>query len=143
MRSAKSLADIFFAILLLAFIERVAQLTRKYCYDRKVWTAGQHVTIDESMIKYCGWAVAFVQYMPAKPIKHGIKVLCVCCAVSGIMLAYEVYCGNKDKKTDGTSVQVCDGLVKEDWNHHRYCASTDKESKSNCGVQMRNTCDDK
>ena len=65
------------------------------------------------MIKYCGRAVAFVQYMPAKPIKHGIKVFCVCCAVSGIMLAYEVYCGNKDKKTDGTSVQVCDRLVKE------------------------------
>jgi hypothetical protein len=80
---------------------------------RKVWTAGQHVTIDESMIKYCGRAVAFVQYMPAKPIKHGIKVFCICCAVSGIMLAYKVYCGNKDKKTDGTSVQVCDRLVKE------------------------------
>jgi hypothetical protein len=80
---------------------------------RKVWTAGQHVTIDESMIKYCGRAVAFVQYMPAKPIKHGIKVFCICCAVSGIMLAYEVYCGNKDKKTDGTSVQVCDRLVNE------------------------------
>ena len=67
------------------------------------------------MIKYCGRAVAFVQYMPAKPIKHGIKVFCVCCAVSGIMLVYEVYCGNKDKKTDGdgTYVQVCDRLVKE------------------------------
>jgi hypothetical protein len=50
--------------------------------------------------------------MPAKPIKYGIKVFCVCCAVSGIMLAYEVYCGNKDKKTDGTSVQVCDRLAK-------------------------------
>ena len=50
--------------------------------------------------------------MPAKPIKHDIKVFCVCCAVSGIMLGYEVYCGNKDKKTDGTSVQVCDRLVK-------------------------------
>ncbi len=55
------------------------------------------------MIKYCGRAVAFIQYMPAKPmIKHGIKVFCVCCAISGIMLAYEVYCGDKDKKTDGT-----------------------------------------
>ena len=28
-------------------------------------------------------------------------------------------------------------------NHHRYCASTDEETKSNCGVQMRNMCDDK
>ena len=65
------------------------------------------------MIKYCGRAVAFIQYMPAKPIKHGIKVFCVCCAISGIMLAYEVYRGNKDKKTDGTAVDVCDRLVNE------------------------------
>jgi hypothetical protein len=57
--------------------------------------------------------VAFIQYMPAKPIKHGIKVFCVCCAILGIMLAYEVYCGNKDKKTDGTAVDVCNRLVKE------------------------------
>jgi hypothetical protein len=80
---------------------------------QKIWTTGQHITIDESMIKYCGRAVAFIQYMPAKPIKHGIKVFCVCCAISGIMLACEVYCGNKDKKTDGTVVNVCDRLVKE------------------------------
>jgi hypothetical protein len=80
---------------------------------RKLWTAGQHITIGEPMIKYCGRVVAFIQYMPANPIKHGIKVFCVCCAFSGIMLAYDVYCGNKDKKTDGTSVQVCDRLVKE------------------------------
>ncbi len=32
-RSAKGLADIFFAIIPLAFFERVAQLTTKYCYD--------------------------------------------------------------------------------------------------------------
>jgi hypothetical protein len=80
---------------------------------RKVWTAGKDITIDESMIKYCSRAVAFIQYMPAKPIKHSIKVFCVCCAILGIMLAYEVYCGYKDKKTDGTAVDVCDRLVKE------------------------------
>ena len=42
----------------------------------KMWTARQHVTIHESMIKYCGHAVVFIQYMLAKPIKHGIKVIC-------------------------------------------------------------------
>ena len=63
------------------------------------------------MIKYCVRAVAFIQYMPAKPTKHGIKVFCVCCAISRIMLAYEVYCGNKDKKTDSTAIDVCDRLV--------------------------------
>jgi hypothetical protein len=67
---------------------------------QKVWTPGKDITIDKSMIKYCGHTVAFIQYMPAKPTKHGIKVFCVCCAISGIMLAYKVYYGNKDKKTD-------------------------------------------
>ena len=48
---------------------------------RSAWIAGQHVIKDESMIKYMGRAVTFIQYMPAKPIKHGIKgmILCVQC----------------------------------------------------------------
>jgi hypothetical protein len=54
---------------------------------RKIWTVGQHITSDKSMIKYCGCAVAFIQYIPAKPIKHGIKVFCICCGFSRIMLA--------------------------------------------------------
>jgi len=33
------------------------------------YTAGKWVTLDESMVKYKGRAVKFVQYMPAKPIK--------------------------------------------------------------------------
>jgi hypothetical protein len=63
----------------------------------KYWTAGPHITIDESMIKYCGRVIPFIQYMPGKPIKHGIKVFCICCALLRIMLAYKVYCRNKDK----------------------------------------------
>ncbi len=39
---------------------------------RQVWQAGKDVSLDESMIKYCGHAVAFIQYMPAKSIKHRI-----------------------------------------------------------------------
>ncbi len=31
------------------------------------WTAGKNVVIDESMIKYCGRAIKFVQYMPKNP----------------------------------------------------------------------------
>jgi len=56
----------------------------------RVWHAGKDVSLDESMIKYCGRAIAFIQYMPAKPIKHGIKVFCLCCAVTAVMLAFEV-----------------------------------------------------
>ena len=58
---------------------------------RRVWHAGKDVLLDESMIKYCGHAVAFIEFMPAKPIKHGIKVFCLCCAVNAVMLAFEVY----------------------------------------------------
>jgi hypothetical protein len=36
----------------------------------QVWQAGKDVSLGETMIKYCGRAVAFIQYMPAKPIKR-------------------------------------------------------------------------
>ena len=38
------------------------------------YVLGDRLSIDEAMIKYCGKFVSFVQYMPKKPIKHGIKV---------------------------------------------------------------------
>ena len=62
---------------------------------RRAWNAGKRVTIDKSMIKYMGRAMTYVQYIPAKPIKHGIKVYCLCCAYSGVMLAYQIYLDNK------------------------------------------------
>jgi hypothetical protein len=63
------------------------------------------------MIKYCGCAVAFIQYMPAKPIKHGIKVFCLCCAATAVMLAFEVYCGKDNNKNDNTTVDICERLI--------------------------------
>ena len=38
------------------------------------WIAGERVCIDKSMIKYVGRSIAFIQFMPLKPITHGIKV---------------------------------------------------------------------
>ena len=65
----------------------------------RAWVAGKHVTIDESMIKYMGCALSFVQYMPAKPIKHGIKNFCLCCAYTGVMLAFKIYLGKSEEET--------------------------------------------
>ena len=78
---------------------------------KRVWSAGKNLSLDESMIKYCGRAIAFVQYMPAKPIKHGIKVFCLCCAYSAIMLSFEIYCGKDENKTDRTTVDICERLI--------------------------------
>ena len=38
------------------------------------WIFGIRITINESMIKYSGRAVSFIQYMPKKSIKYGIHV---------------------------------------------------------------------
>ena len=73
---------------------------------RACWTAGQHVTVDESMVRYMGRAISYVQYMPAKPIKHGIKVF----AISGVLLAFKVYTGKEDDDFDWSALNVCKWL---------------------------------
>jgi hypothetical protein len=83
----------------------------------KAWIVGQRVTVDESMIRYMGRAVEYVQYMPAKPIKHGIKVYAMCCAVSGIMITWNVYTGAEDGVVNSTT-KICADLAKQA-NIHR------------------------
>lgn len=64
------------------------------------------------MIHYMGETVEYVQYMLVKPIKHGIKVYSLCCAVSNMMLASKVYTGSLDgmpKRTGG----ICDELAQQ------------------------------
>ncbi len=78
-----------------------------------MWVAGKHLAIDESMIKYMGRSINFVQYMKNKPIKHGIKVFACCCAYSGILLSFFVYCGKENMSDeDAATVSICDKLVK-------------------------------
>ena len=78
---------------------------------QRAWTPGRDITIDESMIKYKGRAVCWVQYMPAKPIKHGIKVFVCCCAQTAVMLSYEIYVGAEKSDVDGSALQICDRLI--------------------------------
>ena len=77
---------------------------------RRAWTPGKHVTIDESMIWYMGRAISYVQYMPAEPVKHGIKVFALCCALSAVTFSFKVHVGNGDD-SDGTALGVCNDLV--------------------------------
>ena len=78
---------------------------------RETWIAGNHVIIDEFMIRYMVKAVSYVQYMPAKPIKHGLKVYCLWCAVSTVLLAFDSYVGKENDKIDNSLLAVCDRLV--------------------------------
>ena len=63
------------------------------------WIEGKRVTIDESMIKYFV-RVSFIQYMPMKPIKHGINVFAICCAYTASLFNYKVYLGNDTETND-------------------------------------------
>jgi hypothetical protein len=74
------------------------------------WILGKRITIDESMIKYTGRAISFIQYMPAKPIKHGIKVFALCCAVTGFLYHFEIYTG-KEGCLDGSPGEVVKRLL--------------------------------
>ena len=60
---------------------------------RYVWNARNHVIIDNIILKYMSRDVTYVQYMHAKPIKHGIKVFAICCAIYTILLGFKVYVG--------------------------------------------------
>ena len=79
---------------------------------RKAWVPGKHIAVDESMIKYMGRAVSFVQYMPAKPIKHGVKVYAICCGSSAILLGYKIYCG-VEVGFSNHALDICDLLIRE------------------------------
>ena len=58
-------------------------------------TLSANVAIDESMIKFKG-RLGFRQYMPAKPIKWGIKVWALCDSTTGYMWNFQVYCGREE-----------------------------------------------
>ena len=66
------------------------------------------------MFGYMGRAVSFIQYMPLKPIKHGIKVLAICCSYSSVLLGFEVYCGGEENaasNTDKSALAVVQRLI--------------------------------
>ena len=75
------------------------------------WSLGQTICIDESMVKYKGKFVSFVQYMIAKPIKHGIKIFALCCSETGYLFNFEIYLG-KEHTTDGSPTEVVKRLLR-------------------------------
>ena len=59
-------------------------------------------SIDEAMVKYKG-RVKFLQYMPMKPCKRGIKIWCRCDPHNGYLSQFEIYTGKDDAHENQTS----------------------------------------
>nr|XP_022913127.1 piggyBac transposable element-derived protein 4-like [Onthophagus taurus] len=63
--------------------------TNNYCL-------GEEVTIDEMLVPFRG-RCSFLQYIPSKPAKYGLKVFVLCEAQTFYVTNLEVYCGNQPK----------------------------------------------
>lgn len=82
------------------------------------WNIGKQVTVNESVIRFVGRAVAFVQYMPVKPIKHGIKFYAMCCGISGIMIDWNVYTESEEGVVNSTT-KICADLARRSNLHNQ------------------------
>ena len=79
-------------------------------------------TVDEAMIAYKG-RLSYVQYLPAKPIKCGIKLWMRCDSESAYLHEYEVYLGRQQNSVHGLAHDVVTKLCQSiaGHNHHLYC----------------------
>lgn len=64
------------------------------------------MTIDESMIKSKSRFVNFKQYMPLKPIKHGIKVFVLACGCSRYVYNWDVFQGRSSTVSGALNLVV-------------------------------------
>jgi hypothetical protein len=75
-------------------IGKIRWLLEKLCENfRSHYNPSPYVCVDESMIQYNGHFCSFKQFMPAKPITHGIKLWALACSESKFVLRLEVYLG--------------------------------------------------
>ena len=62
---------------------------------QSVYTPTQSLSIDESMIRFKG-RLAFLQYMPKKPHKWGMKAWVLADAANGYVWDWRLYAGKED-----------------------------------------------
>ena len=86
------------------------------------YNPGKNQTVDEAMIGFKG-KHSYVQYLPAKPIKHGIKVWMRYDSKSAYLHEFDMYLGHQQNSTHGLAydavMKLCQHIAGE--NHHLYC----------------------
>ncbi|XP_035217233.1 piggyBac transposable element-derived protein 4-like [Stegodyphus dumicola] len=61
---------------------------------QNVYTPGDELTIDEKLESFRG-KCSFIQFIPNKPAKYGLKILAVVDSQKFYTLKLEIYCGNQ------------------------------------------------
>ena len=88
--------------------ERFLTLYKPHCED----------AIDEAMIPFQGRS-SLEQYMPAKPVKRGIKVWCRADSHNGFLCEFEVYTGKSSSVQNGLGKRVVSQKL-HGMHHHLY-----------------------
>lgn len=74
-------------------------------------------SVDEAMVKFRG-RLSFKQYLPLKPIKHGIKVWSRADPNNGYLHEFQVYTGKQGTSEAGLTFRVVDDLTKKIQGKH-------------------------
>lgn len=69
---------------------------------KKNYSLSEFVTVDEMLHPFRG-RCGFVQYIPNKPARYGLKIYALCCAKTFYTGNLEVYCG---KQKEGSPYQM-------------------------------------
>ena len=66
---------------------------------QEMYSPHSEQAIDEAMVKFKG-RVGFLQYMPMKPCKRGIKIWSCCDSTNGYLCQFEVYVGKESSTVE-------------------------------------------
>lgn len=79
----------------------------KFVQERaqKMYVPGEHISIDESMIGTKA-RLGFIQYLPKKPTKWGVKVWVCAEANTGYVYRFEIYTGKSELSPNGLAYDV-------------------------------------
>ena len=80
--------------------------------SQMAYTVGKHVSVDESMIGTKG-RLSFLQYMPKKPTKWGIKVWISSESKTNYIHKFQVYTGKDTETSKGLAYGVVMHLLEE------------------------------
>ena len=80
----------------------------------------KEIAVDEAMVRFAG-KLSFKQYIPAKPIKRGIKIWMCCDSNSAYLYRFEVYLG-KNTTNDGYGLgyNVVSNLIDHLYHSNRH-----------------------
>ena len=106
------------------------------------YTPSQNCSIDESIISFKG-RLAFIQYMPLKPHKWGVKAWVLADSVSGYIWNWKLYTGKEESNGIPVTAKVVLELTKHFYFDNFYtspylCKKLFKLGSGSCGTVRTN-----